>query len=266
MMGASVVDRESARIEAHSSKRMFAYSELETAFAALNREPVDAMVIATSPFFLTRAKEIAALAARQRVPAIYARREFAEGGGLMSYGYDVADGYRHMGLYAGRILKGERREVAHTEDLRTQPPYLEGDPAIVNIADLAGARTIVNVPMVKDGQLIGAVSIFRQEVRPFTDKQIALVQNFAHPESALGRAALTKQVAHIDDIRTSRAYRDGDPRLIAGVELGGYRTVLSVPMLKDQEVVGLPNNECIIPRRFWLWAETLGRVGRACCA
>jgi signal transduction histidine kinase len=60
-----------------------------------------------------------------------------------------------------------------------------------------------------------------------------------HPESALGRAALTKQVAHIDDIRTTRAYRDRDPRLIAGVELGGYRTVLSVPMLKDQEVVGL---------------------------
>ena len=60
-----------------------------------------------------------------------------------------------------------------------------------------------------------------------------------HPESALGRAALTKQVAHIDDIRTSRVYRDRDPRLIAGVELGGYRTVLSVPMLKDQEVVGL---------------------------
>src|SRR5262249_44725231 len=60
-----------------------------------------------------------------------------------------------------------------------------------------------------------------------------------HPESALGRAALTKQVAHIDDIRTTRAYRDGDPRLIAGAELGGYRPVLSVPMLKDQEVVGL---------------------------
>ena len=46
-------------------------------------------------------------------------------------------------------------------------------------------------------------------------------------------------MTHIDDIRTSRAYRDRDPRLIAGVELGGYRTVLSVPMLKDQELVGL---------------------------
>ena len=47
------------------------------------------------------------------------------------------------------------------------------------------------------------------------------------------------QVAHIDDITTSKAYRDRDPILVAGVELGGYRTVLSVPMLKDQELVGL---------------------------
>ena len=60
-----------------------------------------------------------------------------------------------------------------------------------------------------------------------------------HPESAVGRVALTKRAAHIEDIRTSQAYRDRDPLLVAGVELGGYRTVLSVPMLKDQEVVGL---------------------------
>jgi hypothetical protein len=46
------------------------------------------------------------------------------------------------------------------------------------------------------------------------------------------------QVAHIDDITTSKAYRARDPILVAGVELGGYRTVLSVPMLKDQELVG----------------------------
>src|SRR5204862_7921160 len=71
------------------------------------------------------------------------------------------------------------QKVAHTEDLRTQPPYLEGDPAVVAIADLAGARTIVNVPMRKEGKLFGAISIFRQEVRPFSNKQIELVQHFA---------------------------------------------------------------------------------------
>jgi putative ABC transport system substrate-binding protein len=53
-------------------------------------------------------KEIAALAVRHRVPAIYGRREFVEAGGLMSYGYDVADGYRWLGNYAGRILKGDK--------------------------------------------------------------------------------------------------------------------------------------------------------------
>jgi ABC-type uncharacterized transport system substrate-binding protein len=56
--------------------------------------------------FLTLAKQVAALAARHGVPAIYGRRDYAVAGGLMSYGYDVADG-RQMGNYTGRILKGE---------------------------------------------------------------------------------------------------------------------------------------------------------------
>src|SRR4029450_2421892 len=54
------------------------------------------------------------------------------------------------------------------------------------------------------------------------------------PESALGRAALTQQVAHIDDVRTSPAYLARDPMLVAGVELGGYHTVLSVPMMRSR--------------------------------
>jgi GAF domain-containing protein len=225
------------------------------------------------------------------------------------------------------------KEPQHIADLKKDQTYVERVPAMVALVELAAARTLLVVPMLKESELIGAISIYRQEVRPFTDKQVELVTNFAaqaviaientrllselreslqqqtatadvlkvigsspgelqpvfdamlmnvtrlceakfaslllsegaqfrrvslhnaplaliedwrrtplidpHPESALGRAALTKQVAQIDDIKTSRAYRDRDPRLIAGVELGGYRTVLSVPMLKDQEVVGL---------------------------
>ena len=74
----------------------------------MNQQRAEALLVTTSPFFVTRAKLIASLAGRYRVPAIYARREFAEAGGLMSYGYDVADGYRRLGGYGGRILKGEK--------------------------------------------------------------------------------------------------------------------------------------------------------------
>ena len=82
--------------------------ELERVFTTLGRQQIEALVVATSPFFVTRARLIARLAANHRVPAIYGRREFADAGGLMSYGYDVADGYRQKGIYAGRILRGEK--------------------------------------------------------------------------------------------------------------------------------------------------------------
>jgi putative ABC transport system substrate-binding protein len=75
--------------------------EIDAQFARLEREPADAMLVTTSPFFLTRAAQIAALAARHRIPAIYSRREYAETGGLMSYGFNVAENYRDVGRYAG---------------------------------------------------------------------------------------------------------------------------------------------------------------------
>jgi len=60
-----------------------------------------------------------------------------------------------------------------------------------------------------------------------------------HPESAVGRAALTKQVTHVVDIRKTPAYRERDPFAVAGAELAGYRTVLAVPMLKEGELIGV---------------------------
>ena len=71
------------------------------------------------------------------------------------------------------------KQIAHIEDIRTQKPYLEGNQAIVELADLGGARTQLSVPLLKEDVLLGSMSIYRQEVRPFTDKQIELVQNFA---------------------------------------------------------------------------------------
>ena len=85
--------------------------EIDAQFARLNQELADAMLVTLSPFFLTRARQIVALAARHRIPAIYIRREFAEAGGLMSYGFNVAEVYREMGRYAGRILNGEKPAV-----------------------------------------------------------------------------------------------------------------------------------------------------------
>src|SRR5262249_20129717 len=71
------------------------------------------------------------------------------------------------------------KQPVQINDLRTSPPYLEGDPALRAIVHMGGARTMILIPMLKDEKLIGVVAIYRQEVHPFTDKQIALVQNFA---------------------------------------------------------------------------------------
>jgi GAF domain-containing protein/DNA-binding response OmpR family regulator/anti-sigma regulatory factor (Ser/Thr protein kinase) len=236
------------------------------------------------------------------------------------------------GSISGRtVLEGK---VVHIADVQADPDYTLGDRASV--------RTALGVPLIRDGSAIGVIVLQRSAVRPFTQKQIELVRTFAdqaviaienvrlfdevqastrelsesleqqtatsevlraissspgelepvfetllanathlceaklasllltegdqfrrvslhnappslvehwrgaplirpHPESGLGRVLRTKQVTHVDDIRTTRAYFDRDPNSVAGAELGGYRTVLLVPMLKDNTLVGVIN-------------------------
>jgi class 3 adenylate cyclase/putative methionine-R-sulfoxide reductase with GAF domain len=236
----------------------------------------------------------------------------------------------------GRLVA--TKQVDHVADMRAEKGYVDRHPGPVSIVELAGARTVINVPILKDDELIGAIGIYRQEVRPFTDKQIALVQNFAaqaviaientrllnelresleqqtatadvlrvissspgdlepvfqamlanatricdarfasmflrdgdafrsvaatqdaprayveartkselplqpSPEGPLGRVAITKEVAQTADLRELRSYQvERHPFMVAAVELGGFRTALSVPMLKDNELVGAIN-------------------------
>ena len=218
----------------------------------------------------------------------------------------------------------------HVADLAAQRPYIEErDAGYVAAVELGGARTFLAAPMLKEDELIGLFSLYRQEVRPFTDKQIALVTNFAaqaviaienarllselreslqeqtataevlqvisgspgdlepvfvamlenavricdakfgniyrwdgdalyllathntppayaearrrspvrpNPNNIFGRMVATKTVVHVPDAAELR--EQGNPEYVAAVELGGVRTCLAVPMLKEHELVG----------------------------
>jgi putative ABC transport system substrate-binding protein len=83
-------------------------TEIEAVFATLREQRMSALLVNTDPFFLARRDQFVSLAARYSVPTVYPWREAAAAGGLISFGANLADGYRQVGLYAGRILKGEK--------------------------------------------------------------------------------------------------------------------------------------------------------------
>ena len=102
--------QEAARATGQQIHIVHASSErdLATAFMTLAQLRAGALLVGADPFFNSRRDVIVELAARHAIPAIYEQREFALAGGLMSYGTSLSDGYRQAGLYAGRILKGEK--------------------------------------------------------------------------------------------------------------------------------------------------------------
>ena len=244
-----------------------------------------------------------------------------------------------------RTLHNEQ-PFLHIADCTEDPAYRQGDADFVKFVDLCGVRTLLGVPLLKDKELIGVIGIYRQAVRPFTDKQIELVTNFAAqaviaienarllnelrqrtddltealeqqtgtsellqvissssgdlepvfatmlenavsicdatfgniyrvegdglcivathhtpavfaearrttpyfspgPKNPVRRMMTTKSVVHVDDVAATEAYADREPAAVASVELGGTRTLMIVPMLKENELVGA----CMLARQ-----------------
>ena len=101
-----------------------------------------------------------------------------------AYAEAVAQREQHDPIFRPGALSGLARVAAtkqtvNISDYSKDAAYKKRNPGAVRLVELAGARTLLNVPMLKNDELIGVIVIYRQEVRPFSDKQVALLQNFA---------------------------------------------------------------------------------------
>jgi GAF domain-containing protein len=141
--------------------------ELEPVFRAMLENATRICEAKCGNLFL-REQDLFRAVARHGAPAAYAEFRQRE---------PVIDIRNHPDVPLARVAR--TKEVVHIHDLSAEQAYIERNHLMVALVELAGARTLLTVPMLKEGELAGAIVIYRQEVRPFNDKQIAVVQNFA---------------------------------------------------------------------------------------
>ena len=160
---------------------------------ALEREKASAevlRVISSSPGELNPVFDIILANAVQLCDAVYGAMWLRDGGGWRNAAFCGQLPEAYTGQWrSGMVTKAgvdapmdriaRSRKPVHVADLRVDQSYLEGHPLLVTAVDVGGIRTYLGVPMLKADELVGVIAIYRREVRPFTEKQIELVQNFA---------------------------------------------------------------------------------------
>ena len=177
-------------------------------------------------------------AAKTQRPKTLKRRNTPK---ILQRGISLATEETNVEQLTRELAEAREREAATSEVLKVissspgdlQPVF---DAILANATDLCGARFATL--RLSEGDHFRTVSLYNAPA--------ALVEHWRstplvrpHPESALGRTALTKQVVQIDDVRKGPAYSKRDPFSVAAADLGGYRTVLTVPMLKEDILIGV---------------------------